>query len=99
MMFCGRPCERVGVEKEQDRLASLPCFWPLYDVFVSVVLRARTQDSIAIGSDAALARDKKPGISPGFLLLFPLLSKRLEDLHKRVEGSKPKLLGLFVPPR
>jgi hypothetical protein len=34
MMFCGRPCESVGVEKEQDRLASLPCFWPLYDVFV-----------------------------------------------------------------
>jgi hypothetical protein len=35
MMFCGRPCGRVGVEKERDRLASLPCFWPLYDVFVN----------------------------------------------------------------
>ena len=65
------PCERVGVEKEQDRLASLPCFWPLYDVFVSVVLRARTQDSIAIGSDAALALDKNPGISPGFFIALP----------------------------
>ena len=36
--FAVGPCERVGVEKEQDRLASLPCFWPLYDVFVTAAL-------------------------------------------------------------
>jgi len=58
-----------ALKKKQIGLASLWRFWPLYDVFVSVVLLARTQDSIAIGSDAALARDKKPGISPGFSLL------------------------------
>jgi hypothetical protein len=77
MMFAVGPCVRVGVEKEQDRLASLSCFWPLYDVFVKQH-HAYHADTMRFSqkADAALAQKQRAWHFAGlfFIIALPLLS-------------------------